>query len=155
MSQSGILYLMATYQSELWLPITRDVAYAFYANAHNLEALTPPWLRFSVLTPSPVEMHVGTVIDYRLRLRGVPIRWQSEIVAWEPPCRFVDVQVRGPYRRWEHEHLFAEQDGGTLVSDRVEYEAPGGRLVDRVLVRPDLERIFCFRREALVRLLAG
>jgi ligand-binding SRPBCC domain-containing protein len=150
-----MLRRVPTFQSELWLPIPRDEAFAFYANAHNLETITPPWLRFSVLTPAPVDIDVGTVIDYRLRLRGLPIRWQSEIVAWDPPRLFVDVQVRGPYRRWQHEHRFSEQDGGTLVGDLVEYEVPGGRLVDRVLVRPDLERIFAFRREALVRLLTG
>jgi ligand-binding SRPBCC domain-containing protein len=106
-----------------------------------------------VLAQHPPEMGAGTVIDYRLRLHGIPLRWRSEITVWEPPRRFVDVQRRGPYRLWEHEHLFLPKDGGTLVQDRVRYAVPGGSLlaplVDRLLVRPDLERIFAYRRQRL------
>ena len=124
--------------------------FAFFADARNLEVLTPEWLRFQVITQPPPAMAAGTRIDYRLRLRGVPVRWQSEITAWEPPFRFVDEQRRGPYRVWIHEHRFAveRQPGGTEVvvaSDKVRYAAPGGRLVNRLLVAGDLRRIFAYR----------
>ena len=138
--------------SEVLLPRPPDEVFPFFADAGNLERLTPPWLRFEVLTPGPVEMRPGAAIDYRLRLRGAPIRWRSEITAWEPPFRFVDEQRRGPYRLWVHEHRFEERAGRTLASDRVRYAAPGGWLVDRLLVRPDLERIFEYRRAALRRI---
>jgi ligand-binding SRPBCC domain-containing protein len=94
-------------------------------------------------------MHVGQRIDYRLRVRGVPIRWQSEITAWEPPHRFVDEQRRGPYRAWIHEHTFEAQDGGTLARDLVQYAVLGGALVNRLFVARDVERIFAFRSEML------
>jgi ligand-binding SRPBCC domain-containing protein len=139
--------------SELWLPLPPEDVFPFFAEARNLEQITPPWLSFHVLAQHPPEMGAGTVIDYRLRLHGIPLRWRSEITVWEPPRRFVDVQRRGPYRLWEHEHLFLPKDGGTLVQDRVRYAVPGGSLlaplVDRLLVRPDLERIFAYRRQRL------
>ena len=111
-------------------------------------------MSFEILTKAPVQMQVGARIDYRLRLRGIPIRWQSEITVWEPPRRFVDEQRRGPYRVWRHEHTFAERDGGTLVGDRVEYETPGGPLVHRFLVRPDLVKVFAYRQERFKELFA-
>jgi ligand-binding SRPBCC domain-containing protein len=106
-------------------------------------------LNFQVLTPGPIEMSVGRLIDYKLRMRGIPVRWQSEITAWEPPVRFVDKQRRGPYRLWIHEHRFAELDNGTVCFDDVRYAVPGGRLIDRLLVRRDLRKIFDFRHEQL------
>jgi ligand-binding SRPBCC domain-containing protein len=127
----------------------------FFANARNLEALTPPFLRFEVLTAGPIIMRVGTLIDYRLRLRGVPLRWRSEISAWQPPRRFVDRQVRGPYRWWIHEHSFEEQGGATLMTDRVRYGVPGGALVHGLLVAPDLRRIWEYRARRIVELLGG
>lgn len=142
--------------SEVLLPRPRDEVFPFFADAGNLERLTPPWLRFEVLTPQPIAMRPAAVIEYRLRLRGLPVRWRSEITAWEPPFRFVDEQRRGPYRLWIHEHRFEEREGRTLVGDRVRYAVPGGPLleglVNRLLVRPDLERIFAFRRAVLLRL---
>ena len=139
--------------SEVMLPALPGEVFPFFADARNLERLTPPWLRFEVLTPGPIEMRPAAVIDYRLRLRGVPIRWRSEITAWEPPFRFVDEQRRGPYRCWVHEHRFEERAGRTLASDHVRYAVPGGRLaerlVDRLLVRPDLDRVFEYRRAVL------
>jgi len=95
-------------------------------------------------------MNPGALIDYRLRLRGIPIRWQSEITAWEPPHRFVDEQRRGPYRQWIHEHTFVEQEGGTLARDRVQYAVPGGSLVNYLFVARDLKRVFAFREETLL-----
>jgi ligand-binding SRPBCC domain-containing protein len=103
-------------------------------------------------------MGVGTLIDYRLRLFGAPVRWRTEITVWEPPCRFVDVQVRGPYRQWIHEHRFEERVGGTWMRDRVDYAVPGGwleSLVDRWLVAPQLRVIFDYRKRIMARCNAG
>ncbi len=132
-----------------------DEVFEFFADAGNLEALTPPWLSFEILTPRPLTMAVGTLIDYRIRLRGLPMRWRSEITVWEPPHRFVDEQLRGPYRRWSHLHRFRERDGGTDVIDDVEYAVWGGALIERVFVRRDLRRIFDYRQQRLPELLAS
>jgi ligand-binding SRPBCC domain-containing protein len=130
--------------------------FAFFAQASNLERITPPWLRFALLTPEPVEMGPGTEIAYRLRVHGVPLRWISRIEEWEPGRGFVDRQVHGPYRLWEHRHEFSEAGGATVVRDRVRYALPLralGALAHAAIVRRDLERIFDFRREAVRRLL--
>lgn len=144
-----------TFESRLVIPRPRGEVFAFFADAANLQRITPPWLKFRVLTPTPIAMAEGTLIDYRLRLHGVPLSWRTRISAWEPPHRFVDEQLRGPYRRWVHEHVFVEEDGGTTCLDRVEYAVPGGALVDRLFVRPDVERIFAFRRDALLRIVGN
>jgi ligand-binding SRPBCC domain-containing protein len=146
---------MPRLDSEIWLPRPLEEVFAFFSDAGNLEELTPPWLRFEILTPRPIEMRVGALIDYRLRVRLLPLRWRSEITVWDPPRRFVDEQVRGPYRRWRHEHVFRERDGGTLVEDHVEYAVLGGALVDRLLVRRDVEKIFAYRRERLADLMGA
>ncbi|MCB9845266.1 MAG: SRPBCC family protein [Phycisphaeraceae bacterium] len=138
------------FEAEVLLHHPIERVFAFFADAGNLERLTPALLRFSILTPLPIEMRVGALIDYRLRVRRIPIRWRTRIVAWEPPHRFVDVQEQGPYRLWRHEHTFEPQtDGSTLCRDRVDYAHFGGRIVNRCLVRPDIERIFAFREQAL------
>lgn len=137
------------FHAELWLPRPREEVFPFFADAHNLERITPPLLRFRIVTPDPIEMRTGTLIDYRMRIRGLPVRWRSEITVWDPPHRFVDEQRRGPYRVWIHEHTFDEHDGGTLCHDRVRYAHLGGSLVHRFLVRPDIEKIFEHRREVL------
>jgi ligand-binding SRPBCC domain-containing protein len=143
-------------QAEQRLPGAPAEVFPFFADAGNLERITPPWLRFRIVTPQPIEMRPGALIDYRLRLRGVPIRWRTEITVWEPPDRFVDEQVRGPYRWWSHEHRFVEaDDGGTLATDAVDYGLRGGALVNRLLVQRELERIFAFRAATLARLFAG
>jgi ligand-binding SRPBCC domain-containing protein len=137
----------------LELPI--EQVFAFYGDAHNLERITPPWLGFEVTTPGPIEMGVGTLIEYRLRLHRVPVRWRTRIEAWEPPRRFVDAQVRGPYALWEHTHTFEEDgSGATIIGDRVRYAIPFGplgKVADRLLVQRDLKRIFDYRREAVAR----
>jgi len=143
------------FESELWLPRPRAEVFPFFADAGNLERITPPWLSFSIATPSPIRMERGARIDYRLRVRGVPLRWRSQIAEWEPPRRFVDVQLRGPYRLWHHTHEFEEHDGGTLCRDRVRYAVWGGSLVDRLLVRRDVEAIFAWRRQVLAELFDG
>ena len=141
----------------LALPGTPDEVFPFFADARNLEALTPPLLRFEVVTPDPIEMQVGTLIQYRLRLRGLPVRWLTSIQAWEPPHRFVDVQVRGPYALWHHTHTFEDLgDGTTLMRDLVRYALPFGPLgvaAHSLFVRRDVEAIFDFRREAIGPLL--
>ena len=134
----------------LRVPRGREEAFAFFSDAHNLERITPGFLKFRVLTPAPIELREGVVIDYALRVRGVPLRWRSEITVWDPPHRFVDRQVRGPYRRWVHEHRFVSLDGGgTLVEDRVEYAVPGGRLVHALFVKRDVQAIFAYRTAVL------
>lgn len=135
--------------SETWLPRPRAEVFEFFADAGNLERLTPPWLAFEILTPRPIAMRVGALIDYRLRVHGVPLRWRTEITAWEPPQRFVDEQLRGPYRLWHHTHTFIEKDGGTAVQDRVRYAVLGGILVQRLLVERDVRTIFAYREKVL------
>jgi hypothetical protein len=139
------------FETEIWLPSPREEVFAFFADAANLDAITPPWLSFRTITPGPIAMRAGTVIDHKLRIQGIPIRWRSKIAIWEPPARFVDEQVRGPYRFWRHEHLFQEQDGGTLMCDRVRYSLPFDFLVHELLVRRDVEKIFAWRTECLQR----
>ena len=143
---------MHTLQSEVWVPRPREEVFEFFSRAENLEALTPHWLHFSILSPRPIEMKAGTRIRYRLRLHGIPMRWESEITAWEPPHRFVDEQRGGPYRRWIHEHQLLEHEGGTKVRDTVQYSVAGGALVHRLLVTPDLNRIFEFRRQKVAEI---
>ncbi len=128
--------------------------FGFFADAHNLDVITPPWLKFRVLTPAPIEMRVGTLIDYRLRLHGLPIRWRTEITQWEPPYRFADNQLHGPYRRWFHEHIFEETSAGTQMTDRVTYRVPGSifePLIHDYFVERDLRRIFDYRAEQLAK----
>ena len=134
----------------------RDEVFAFFADAANLEAITPPLLRFRILTPQPIEMRPGALIEYQLRLRGLPVRWKTEITAWEPPHRFVDEQLRGPYRLWVHEPTFEEAPGGgTFVIDRVRYRVPFGRLANWLLVERDVRKIFTWRGEVLLRRFGG
>ncbi|QDU38935.1 hypothetical protein Mal4_32670 [Maioricimonas rarisocia] len=139
--------------TQLWLPVRRARVFDFFSDAFQLESITPPWLHFHVLTPAPIEMHQGRQIDYALRLRGIPIRWRSEITTWDPPHAFVDEQRRGPYRLWHHEHQFCEQAGGTLVVDKVQFSVPCDRLLSRMFVAPDLHRIFSYRQQRLQTLL--
>jgi ligand-binding SRPBCC domain-containing protein len=126
--------------------------FAFFADARNLERITPDWLRFAVLTPGEIQMATGTRIDYRLRVRGIPIRWTSEITQWDPPRAFVDEQIRGPYRLWRHTHRFEETPHGTRATDHVAYAVPGGAIVQALVVKRDVEKIFDHRRERLVAL---
>jgi ligand-binding SRPBCC domain-containing protein len=139
------------------LPGEPAEVFEFFADAQNLEAITPPWLGFRVLTPRPIEMRPGALIEYRLALHRLPLRWRTRIAVWDPPRRFVDVQVDGPYRLWHHTHDFEpDGDGGTTMRDTVRYAlplGPFGALAHRLLVRRDLEAIFDFRRDAIPALL--
>lgn len=134
------------------VPVPPEQAFDFYADALNLEPMTPPWLHFRVTTPGPITMGAGTLLDYHLRLHGVPIRWRTRIETWERPHAFTDAQVRGPYALWQHAHEFEpDGDGGCEMHDRVRYAIPYGplgELAHRLFVRRDLERIFDFRRDA-------
>ena len=146
-------------RTRIRLPRSRGEVFAFFADAANLQALTPPWLHFQILTPSPIDMRPGALIEYRLKLHGIPIRWRTRITVWEPPRRFVDQQLKGPYRLWDHEHTFAEDPadpiGATLAADRVRYAVLGGALVNRLLVQKDVERIFTFRHQKLREIFGG
>ena len=140
---------VSEFSSQQLVPAPLDEVFEFFSDARNLQRLTPPWLKFKVLTPEPIEMAPGVLIDYRLSWRGIPIRWRTEIEVWEPKVRFVDRQLRGPYRLWRHEHRFAEHRGGTMVEDTVAYSAFGGRLAHALVVSRDVERIFNYRQQAL------
>jgi ligand-binding SRPBCC domain-containing protein len=139
-------------RSEVVVRVSVDEAFAFFANAWNLERITPPWLNFRIRTPPPLAMREGAVLDYRIRLHGVPIPWRTRIDVWEPGVRFVDRQVIGPYHWWRHEHGFEAVDGGTRVVDHVEY-LPRVAWLSRGWVQRDVERIFAYRRDALPRAL--
>ncbi len=135
--------------TELVVPRSRAEVFEFFGDALNLEAITPPWLHFHVLTPRPIAMRAGALIDYCLRLHGVPLRWRTKITAWEPSTFFIDEQLSGPYRLWRHEHTFTDVADGTLVRDQVDYAVPGGALAHWLLVKRDVRTIFKYRRDAL------
>jgi len=139
------------FKTELWLPLPPAELFPFFGDAANLNAITPPWLNLRILTPLPIVMREGSLIDYRLRVHGLPLRWRTRISAWQPPHRFVDEQLRGPYRQWILEHTFEPRNCGTLARDLVRYAVPFDALLHRRLVRPDIERIFEFRAAELRR----
>jgi ligand-binding SRPBCC domain-containing protein len=149
-----------TLEREQLLPGRPDEVFPFFADARNLEAITPPLLRFEVVTPGEIPMRVGTLIQYRLTLRGVGVNWLTSIQEWDPPWRFVDMQVRGPYALWHHTHEFAEGSGGegTVMRDTVRY-AIGfgvfGAVAARAFVHRDVAAIFDFRRGAVVAALSA
>jgi ligand-binding SRPBCC domain-containing protein len=138
-----------------WIPRPVEEANCFFADIANLERITPPELRFRIVSPLPVEMREGALIDFRLSLFGVPFRWRTQISRWEPPHRFVDCQLAGPYRAWIHLHEFTPERGGTRMTDRVDYLLPLGPLglAGLPLVRRQLARIFDFREATIQRLL--
>ncbi len=138
------------------LPQRPDEAFEFFADALNLERITPPWLGFSVVTRKPIEMRAGTLIDYRLTFHGASLSWHTEIALWDPPRRFVDVQLAGPYRVWHHTHTFEPDGEGTVMRDVVRYGlplGPLGELIRVLLVRRDLDGIFDFRQKEVARVL--
>jgi ligand-binding SRPBCC domain-containing protein len=141
--------------SSTWVPRPLAEVFEFHADARNLQALTPSWLDFRILTPQPIEMRAGALIRYRLKVRGVPMRGLTEIAEWQPPHHFVDVQRRGPYRLWVHRHEFEALAGGTEIRDEVRYAVPFSWLVHRRLVEPDVRRIFTHRHLALLQMFGG
>ena len=146
-----------TLRREQLLDRPPDEVFRFFADPRNLEAITPPLLRFRVVGAEPVEVGVGSLIQYQLRIHRIPLDWLTRIEAWEPGVAFVDTQLAGPYRLWHHTHTFEERSGGTLMRDTVHYSLPLwplGELAAPLVLR-DLAAIFDFRREAVARLLGG
>ncbi len=147
-TKSGTLHVLNTHMS---VPLPREDDFAFFSDAANLQLITPPELSFHILTPRPIPMQEGTLIDYKLRLLGVPLRWKARILRWQPPTEFVDEQVRGPYRLWEHTHRFHDDGDKTIIEDVVRYGLPfwpHGEIAHPV-VRLQLGRIFRFRQSAV------
>jgi len=145
-----------THQVEMWLPLPVSRVFEFFSDAANLDAITPPWVHFQIITPRPIAMKPGALIDYKLRIRGLPIYWQTEITHWEPPYRFVDRQIKGPYRQWIHEHTFEEKDGGTTIRDKIDYAVPGWifePILHALFVGPDVRKIFAYRHDKIRELL--
>lgn len=138
------------------IELPRPEVFAFFADAGNLEDITPPELNFHIITPQPIQIRKGTLIDYRLKLRGLPVRWRTEISEWDPPRVFVDRQLRGPYSQWIHTHTFTELGPrNTLIEDEVRYRLPFEPLGDlaHFLVRRELEHIFDYRKKVVAALL--
>ena len=148
-----------TLRREQRLPGTPRDVFSFFADAGNLEAITPPSLRFEIVTPRPIEMRVGALIEYRLRMRGIPMGWLTRIEEWEPGVRFVDMQLRGPYALWHHTHEFsADGPDSTLMRDTVRYALPGGPLgavPHALFVKAELDRIFDHRARKVPELLGA
>jgi len=140
-------------KTSVTLPLEIDETFRFFADASNLEIITPPELRFYIVTPQPFKITEGTEIDYRLRLYGIPIAWRARITNWNPPYRFVDEQIQGPYKLWSHIHRFYAQNGSTEVVDEVWYQLPLWPLgeVAYPLVAAQLRHIFAFRKHAIRR----
>lgn len=143
------------FQCDVWLPLPPEELFPFFSDAANLDGITPPWLHFRIVTPQPLEMRAGTLIDYKLKVRGMPLRWRTRIREWQPPHRFVDEQLRGPYRQWIHEHLLEARDGGTLARDVVRYAVPLDCIMHPLFVRRDVESLFAFRQDALRKKFGG
>ena len=135
--------------AEIELPGSLSQVFEFFADAYNLQQITPTYLSFEILTPRPIEMKPGALIDYKLKLRGFPIRWQTKISSWEPPYRFVDEQLRGPYKIWHHEHTFEELGDATRVRDRVHYLGPLAFVTHPLIVNRDVRNIFEYRSRRL------
>lgn len=140
---------------EQWLKRPLHEVFEFFAEARNLDRITPPWLRFQILSVSDVALHAGTYINYRLTWHGLPLKWTTVITEWNPPSEFIDLQAKGPYRYWRHRHTFESRNGGTVVGDTVEYAVPfgfpGDLLAGRFVSR-DVSRIFDYRIDQLNRI---
>ena len=142
-------------EKSMFLPLPREEVFQFFAAAENLGRITPPGMGFRITTPGQIEMGVGTEIEYRIRVLGIPMKWRSLISTWEPPHVFVDEQLGGPYREWIHTHRFEEQEGGTAIHDQVRYRLPLEPLgaLAAPFVRWQLEHIFSYRQQAIERIL--
>jgi ligand-binding SRPBCC domain-containing protein len=140
---------------ELLVPQPIAVVFEFFSRPENLQTITPPWLRFRIVTPQS-EIRAGTLIGYRLRVHGLPFRWLTKIDRWTPPFEFVDVQLKGPYKFWRHVHSFSQVGRATRISDTVDYSLPFGALglqIHRWQVARDLSKIFDYREQRVRSLL--
>jgi len=147
-----------TLECEMLAPVSVREAFEIFQDPHNLARITPSWLNFRITSRKQVEIRQGAEIGYQIRWAGIPLSWKTVITEYEPPFFFVDEQARGPYRHWRHRHTFRPTEGGTIVGDRVEYALPFGwlgRLVHRLIVRRQLQRIFAYRQQALAELMRG
>ena len=142
----------------LVVPLERNEVFAFFENPNNLGRITPPEMQFQIITPVPIVMRVSALIDYVIRIGGLSLRWTTLITQYDPPHEFVDVQLKGPYSFWHHQHRFTAVEGGTEISDTVHYALPGGfagTLVHSIIVRRQLDRIFDHRQTMIQRYLTG
>ena len=145
-------------RTEITLPLPREEVFAFFAKAENLQKITPKELGFSIMTPLPIDMRQDTVIDYRIKLNGLPMRWRTLIPVWDPPHEFVDEQIKGPYKTWIHRHTFEEVGPSeTKIIDYVRYELPFTPLGDLVypLIKRQVEGIFEHRNRVIPELLGS
>jgi ligand-binding SRPBCC domain-containing protein len=143
------------FESLQWIPKKVEEVFPFFSEAKNLETLTPELLQFKIVAQSTPEIQEGTLIDYQLKVHGIPMHWRTRIEEWKPGVQFVDTQLKGPYSRWHHNHRFESLQGGTLLSDRVLYRLPGGgmgSLMAGSKVRSDVRQIFEYRREKIEKL---
>jgi ligand-binding SRPBCC domain-containing protein len=140
-----------TLRRTLWIPQPIDKVFPFFSDIHNLEKITPKWLNFRSVD-HPREMKEGARIRHKLKIRGIPVTWVSEITNWDPPYGFVDEQKKGPYRFWRHEHGFREERDGTVCEDVIKYAVLGGDFVNRFFIAPDLKKIFDYRQEKVKKI---
>jgi len=143
------------FRAEQFVPRPLEQVFEFFSKAENLQQLTPPWLHFRILSVDPTPVRQGTLIQYSLRWRIFPIRWTTEIIAWDPPHRFVDIQLKGPYKLWRHEHRFIADGNGTRIADEVQYRLPFGAfgsLAHSLKVKNDVETIFAYRTKVVQQL---
>jgi ligand-binding SRPBCC domain-containing protein len=147
-----------SFESEVFINQPIKTVFDFFCKAENLDKITPKWLKFEIITKLPININEGTFIDYKIKFRGIPIKWKSEITQWNPPHSFQDIQRNGPYKTWEHLHIFKEDNGGTLVKDKVVYKSKGWFLepiINKFFVKRDIQRIFDFRIQVLKDIFEG
>lgn len=149
--------IVHTLRTEQWIDRPREEVFPFFADAGNLERITPDELRFQILTPQPIDMRIGALIDYQLHLAGVPFKWKTEITDWNPPYSFVDMQIKGPYKQWINTHTFEDHGDRTLITDEVKWALPLSPLGDLAypIVKWQLGRIFAHRHRVIDRVFHG
>ncbi len=129
-----------------------DRTWDFFSKAENLPRITPTWMKFKIVTPGPIDIKQDSILDYEIRWMGIPLRWRTRILDWSPPRQFIDLQLRGPYSLWHHQHTFTATDEGTVCTDRVTYRVPVpvvGRVMNSLMVKRQLISIFEFRRKVI------